>query len=242
MDSKPQNRSRQVIRNLYYHFAFWLVKKRIMGRGNIIKRHGSFLKNVVFNIRGDDNSVEIAPGVSLKNVTFYIKGNHHSVKIDEDCQFNRGGVIWIEDHHGRLEIGAGTTIEEVHIAITEPGSKVIIGKDCLLAYDIDIRTGDSHSLLDASSRKRLNSAQDVIISDHVWIAAHVIILKGVTLAMNSVVATGAIVVKSPQEAGVVIAGNPAKVVKREITWARERLQLLWEKRSIPPVRHPQDTA
>ena len=99
----------------------------------------------------------------------------------------------------------------------------LIGRDCLLAYDIDIRTGDSHSLLEAASGKRINPAQDVIIGDHVWIAAHVNILKGVSIGMNSVIATGATVVKPVQEAGVVIAGNPAKLVKREITWTRERI-------------------
>jgi acetyltransferase-like isoleucine patch superfamily enzyme len=223
MDPKPHSRSRQVARALYYRLAFWLVRTKVRGRGNVIHRNGAFLKRVLFDIRGHDNTVEIAPGASLNNVTFHLRGSHHCIKIEAGCRFNRGGVIWLEDEHGLLEIGAGTSIEAAHLAVTEPGRKIVIGRDCLLAYDIDIRTGDSHSLLDASSGKRINPAEDVIIGDHVWIAAHVSILKGVTIEKDSVVATGAIVVQSPQKAGVVIAGNPAKVVKQEITWARERM-------------------
>ena len=41
---------------------------------------------------------------------------------------------------------------DVHIAVTEPGSKVQIGKECMFANDIDIRTGDSHSILFFGSR------------------------------------------------------------------------------------------
>ena len=191
------------------------------GHGNIIKRSGAFLKRVTFDIHGNDNVIEIAPGAILRNVTFRIIGNRHHIKIGEGCQFNRGGLIWFEDENGQLEIGAGTSIEEAHLAVTEPGRKISIGRDCLLAYDIDIRTGDSHSLLDGSTGERINAAEDVTIGDHVWIAAHTCILKGVRLAENSVIATGAVVVKPCDIPGVILGGNPAKVLKENITWAKE---------------------
>jgi acetyltransferase-like isoleucine patch superfamily enzyme len=52
----------------------------------------------------------------------------------------------------------------------------------------------------------------VIISDNVWIGMNAIILKGVTIGENSVVAAGAVVTKSVP-ANVVVAGNPAVVTK-----------------------------
>jgi acetyltransferase-like isoleucine patch superfamily enzyme len=213
---------RNMVRSLYYRLAFWLVRMKVHGRGNIIKRKGAFLKHVTFDIQGNGNVIEIAPGAVLRNVTFHIIGNQHKLKIGEGCHFNRGGVIWFEDENSLLEIGAGTSIEEAHIAVTEPGRKIIIGRDCLLAYDIDIRTGDSHSLLDASTGKRINAAEDVVIGDHVWIAAHTRILKGVRLAKDSVVATGAVVVKPCDIPGAILGGNPARVIKENITWSKER--------------------
>lgn len=213
---------RNTVRSLYYGLAFWLARKKVHGHGNIIKRKGAFLKHVTFYIQGNDNVIEIAPGAVLRNVTFHIIGNKHHVKIGESCHFNRGGMIWFEDKNGLLEIGAGTSIEEAHIAVTEPGRKISIGRDCLLAYDIDIRTGDSHSLLDGSTGSRINAAEDVIIGDHVWIAAHACILKGVRLAENSVVATGAVVVKPCDVPNVILGGNPARVIKENITWSKDR--------------------
>jgi acetyltransferase-like isoleucine patch superfamily enzyme len=222
METKPDNPSRQIIRKLYYRLAFWLVRRKIRGSGNEIHSRGAYLKHVTFDIQGNGNLIEVAPGASMKNVLFRIRGDHHRVRIGTGCRFNRGGVIWLEDDHGLLEIGAGTTIEEAHIAVTEPGRKISIGANCLLAYDIDIRSGDSHSLLDPTG-KRINPAEDVIIADHVWIAAHVRILKGVRLARDIVVATGAVVVKPFETPGIILGGNPAKVIKENIGWSKERL-------------------
>jgi acetyltransferase-like isoleucine patch superfamily enzyme len=52
----------------------------------------------------------------------------------------------------------------------------------------------------------------VIIKDNVWIGMNAVILKGVTIGENSVVAAGAIVSKNVP-ANVIVAGNPAIVVK-----------------------------
>ena len=223
MKNEPSD-LRQALRRLVYRLAFWWVRKRIRGRGNTIRHAGAFLKNVTFDIDGNDNQVHIAPGAVLRNVTFYLRGDRHRLSLAAGCGIHRRGLIWLEDCDGRLEIGAGTTIEEAHLAVTEPGRSITIGSDCMLAYDIDIRTGDSHPLFDAASGERLNPAQDVVIGDRVWIAAHTSILKGVRLAHDSVVATGAVVVKPSDQPGVVLGGNPAKVVREGVTWSRSRRQ------------------
>jgi acetyltransferase-like isoleucine patch superfamily enzyme len=53
----------------------------------------------------------------------------------------------------------------------------------------------------------------VIIADNVWIGMNAVILKGVTIGENSVVAAGSVVTKSVPENSVV-AGNPAVVVRK----------------------------
>jgi acetyltransferase-like isoleucine patch superfamily enzyme len=52
----------------------------------------------------------------------------------------------------------------------------------------------------------------VIIGDYCWIGANVIILPGVKLGNNVLVAAGSVVTKS-FESNLVIGGNPAKVIK-----------------------------
>lgn len=206
----------------YYGKIFNQITRKISGKNNRIDCGAAILLSVTFDIKGNDNSVQIGEGSKLNGVTFYVRGNNHKITIGKRCKFNRGGSLWCEDYDCSLIIGENSTFENVHIAVTEPGRKVVIGSDCMMAYDIDIRTGDSHSILSTETSDRINYAADISIGNHVWIAAHCSLLKGSTIAENSVVATGSVVTaKFP--ANVIIAGNPAKIIKRGITWSRKRV-------------------
>lgn len=209
----------------YIHNAYYkkTIKKKVRGQGNIIHSKGANLNKITFDIEGNNNSILIGEKCTLYGVTFYIRGDGHNIRIGQECQFNRGSNIWFEDNGCILEIGKGSTFESVHIALTEPGSKVIIGSDCMFAYDIDVRTGDSHSIIEVISGKRINYAKDVVIGNHVWIAAHCTILKGVSIEDNCVIATHSVLTKSVHEKGVIVGGNPAKILKKDVTWYRERV-------------------
>lgn len=214
---------RSVAQWIYYRNPFVRVKRKIEGKNNKIIYDKAVLSSVFFDISGDDNRIEIMDGCTLTNVVFYIRGNGHHVLIKRGCRFNRGGNIWFEDNNCSLLIGENSTFVDVHLALTEPNSKITIGQDCMFAYDIDVRTGDSHSILSKESNERINYAADISIGNHVWIAAHCILLKGTTIPNDSVVATGSVVTKQYTSDGIIIGGNPAKQIKTGITWARKRV-------------------
>jgi len=195
-------------------------KYMINGLNNKICNDGAILKSVNFDIIGDNNTISIGYHTVLKGLHFRIRGSGHSIKIGTNCRFNKGGTLWLQDSNGTIEIGNKTSAEKIHIAVTEPSSQVSIGNNCLFAYDIDIRAGDSHSIICSETGKRLNYAKNIHIDDHVWVAAHVIVLKGVRIGKNSVIATGSVVTKSCGE-GVVMGGNPAMVIKENINWNRK---------------------
>ena len=199
------------------------VSKTIRGTGNFFQAEGARLSNVALDIVGDRNRITIGEGCIFYNLKFHIRGSDHVIEIGKNCRFTRGGLIWLEDDGCTLSIGQDTTMVEVTIAVTEPGSKVVIGEECMFANDIDIRVGDSHSVIDTATSKRINFAENIVIDRHVWIAAHTVILKGVTIGENSVVATGAIVTRSC-EPGSILAGNPAKVIRSGVSWQRQRIQ------------------
>ena len=198
-------------------------QKEIRGKNNKFKLDKAYFTNCKFDISGDGNEVVIMDSASFTNVRFYIRGNNNKITIANKVRFNRGGELWIEDENCEISIGSGSTFEDAHIAVTESRSKVTIGEDCMFAYDIDIRTGDSHSIIDAQTNNRINYAQNITIDNHVWVAAHVSILKGVRLLSNSVVATRSVVTKKFDTGNILIGGSPAKVLKENITWDRKRI-------------------
>lgn len=191
----------------------------IKGNHNNIDNKGVFYK-VVFDINGNNNIISIGKNTTIKNTLIYIRGNNHSIIFQEGC-YMHGGELWIEDHSCSIIVKNKTTIEHAHLAVTENGSVLEIGEDCMLAKNIEIRTGDSHSIIDLSSGNRINKAASVCLADHVWVGNGATILKGVAIGENAVVATGAIVTSNvPPE--TLVAGVPAKTIKTSITWDRNR--------------------
>ena len=104
------------------------------------------------------------------------------------------------------------------------GKSIHVGEDCLFSDQIEFRVGDSHSILDAVSKKRINPSMDINIGNHVWIGHDVKILKGANVGNNSIVATGAIVTKNEYPSNVII-GGVGKILKENVDWCAQRIDI-----------------
>ncbi len=194
---------------------------RIRGKRNRVQARGAFLSRVSVDIVGSENTIRIGPGSRLSNTRIRVRGSHHTLELGEYCQY-KSGSLWFEDQECVIAIGDRTTVEGALIKVTEPRSSIVLGKDCMLGTDIEIRTGDSHSLIDLTTGRRINGAQNVCLGEHVWLGAHVRVLKGVTIGAHSAVGTDSVVTQSVP-GHCIAAGVPARVVRENITWARERI-------------------
>ena len=190
------------------------------GIGNSISNKGIF-KNVTYDIVGNNNEIVIGENTCINNALIFIRGDHHRLVIEDNCFFGEG-EFWIEDDHCSIIIHSNTTIEKAHLAVTESHSVLEIENDCMLAKHVEIRTGDSHSIVDMETGKRINKAANVLLGKHVWVGAHAKILKGVTIGNNSVIGTAALVTNDIP-AHSIAGGVPAKVIRSNIDWKRERI-------------------
>ena len=110
-----------------------------------------------------------------------------------------------------LTIGNNVGMSSTRLWIHESariGNNVKIG-GCVLITDTDAHPMDY--MARRSSNEGTKSAP-VVIEDDVWIGAHCIILKGVTIGARSVIGAGSVVTKSIP-ADCVAAGNPCRVIK-----------------------------
>ena len=195
---------------------------RIGYRGNRLQGT-PFLSHCKILLTGKNNTIIFGTMSRLTRCTIHIFGNNNRVIIGDDCILHAGD-FWIEDDGNCISVGNGTSISgSTHLAATE-GTNILIGRDCMFSSEIAVRTGDSHSIIEAVSNIRINHASDVTIGDHVWIGNRAILLKGSSVPDNSVVATGAIVTKKHDGANVILAGSPAKVVRENIDWLRARIR------------------
>lgn len=190
------------------------------GRNNQIHNKGVKV-NTRIQIRGKNNQVILEKGCGLRNSLIKVAGNNNIVVIHKGA-FIYGAELWIEDNNCRIEIGDNAYIgHHSHLACTEDGSQLVVGSDGMMSSYVQVRTGDSHSILDLDGN-RINPAESVKIGNHVWLGEGSKVLKGVTLGDHVVVSTGAIVTKS-FGSNVLLGGIPAKVLKEKITWDSKRL-------------------
>ena len=197
-------------------------------RNNLVVRsqselYGEGVQNVF--ICGNDNYILVGENCNLRKVSFFIRGNGNRIVIGDNCsayavQFH------IEQDGNEIIIGNGTTLHgrdehTIHMAADEE-SKILIGEDCMLSHGIQIRSTDSHSIVNMNG-DRINSARDVVIGDHCWIGLQSIILKGTVLEPHCVVGAGAVCSKRYGKANCTVAGNPARIVREEIDWDRKLL-------------------
>lgn len=88
--------------------------------------------------------------------------------------------------------------------------KITIGKGTWIAPNVGIITAN-HSIEDLNKH---NEAKAVTLGERCWIGMNSMILPGVELGPRTVVGAGSVVTKSFPEGDCVIAGNPAKIIKK----------------------------
>lgn len=110
-----------------------------------------------------------------------------------------------------LTIGNNVGMSSTRLWIHESvriGNNVKIG-GCVLITDTDAHPMDY--VVRRSSNEGTKSAP-VVIEDDVWVGAHCIILKGVTIGARSIIGAGSVVTNSiPVDC--MAAGNPCRVIK-----------------------------
>lgn len=109
-----------------------------------------------------------------------------------------------------MHIGNDTNIFS-KIITSEP-YLISIGNHSTIATNVTLITHDA-SIGALNDR---NQASDlcgrIIIGDNCFIGSGAIIMYGVTIPANTIVAAGSVVCKSPEKGGVIIGGNPAKII------------------------------
>ena len=172
--------------------------------------------------RGQNNRIIIGDYTRLVDCVITIRGNNNTILIGDKCVC-RQATFCIEDDNNSIEIGERTALcGQIQLAAIE-STNIKIGRECLFSSRIDIRTGDSHSLIQQGTRKRINQSVSIDIGDHVWIGTGVTILKGTSIAENCMVGAASLLCKSYTNPHCVIAGVPAKEVKYDIDWLAERI-------------------
>lgn len=88
--------------------------------------------------------------------------------------------------------------------------KIVLGSGVYIAPNVGLITVN-HDLYDIDKH---TLGGDIIIGDNVWIGMNSVLLPGVIIGNNTIIGAGSVVTKSFQEGYCVVAGNPAKIIRK----------------------------
>jgi acetyltransferase-like isoleucine patch superfamily enzyme len=131
--------------------------------------------------------------------------------------------------------------ENLNIHYSDSGAKLIIGKFCSIAGNINIYLGGNHRtdwvttypfghinqhiFNNFNGQGHPATKGDVVIGNDVWIGQNVTIMSGVTIGAGAIIANNSHVVRNVEPYSIV-GGNPAKLIKYRFT--KEQIEKLLE--------------
>lgn len=131
-------------------------------------------------------------------------GSHYS--IGRGCRFDIG-------ENAIVTFGEGGHVTAFSNFIIS--NKLIIGDNCVISWGCQFLDDDHQKIFYKEKEEKEN---EIIIGNHVWIGTGAQIYKGTNIADGCVIAANSVVRGIFNEPNSLIGGNPAKLIKREITW------------------------
>jgi len=206
---------------LKFIFSFSLTKRGSNNQINISR--DVILRKCRIKIIGDRNKIFISSKSRLTGLSIEIFGNDNIINISDKVVFYESGRMELDANNCSIIIGEKCTFGSAYIFTGENDTSILIGNDCMFSRDIGMNTSDFHSIIDLETSTRINKPKNIIIGQHVWVGNSAFINKGAEIGDHCVIAQRALVPGKFFENNSLIAGFPAKIIKSNISWSREKL-------------------
>lgn len=182
-------------------------------------KFNSFFPKIFFKL----NKVKFGKNLKLIGYPFVFRGSNATIEIGDNCLINSNffsnllglyqRTIIIARGRGQIKIGNDVGISGASIYSTD---RIEIGDYSAIGANTKIFDNDFHPI-DPTDRMKGDvskvMAKPIKIGKNVFIGCNCIILKGTEIGDNCVIGAGSVVHGMFPE-NTIIAGNPAKVIKK----------------------------
>ena len=193
--------------------------------GGLFERNiGMNIYEIVQRIKFWRNADRIGPDMLATHWRLYFKSTMKALCKEKFLRFGEGADFRpgaYAECCSKIEIGNNVVIRPCTFLFADPalgGGGIVIEDDVLIGPGVHFYT-NNHEFSDLTMPIMLQgyppptSEDSIVVKSGAWIGAGAIILPGVTIGKNAVVGAGSIVIRDVLEF-TVVAGNPAKVLKR----------------------------
>jgi acetyltransferase-like isoleucine patch superfamily enzyme len=160
-------------------------------------------RNLLYRFLG----VDIKVYANLKKIS--IPRQWEDIQIGRDATLDDGVVLLCNGNPKRGKISIGERCYINRHTMIDAHAQIEIGPDCMIGPFCYITDGDHARNGDKRLADKGMDTSPVQLEDNVWVGAHAVILKGVTIGRQAVIGAGAVVTKNV-EAFSTVLGVPAK--------------------------------
>lgn len=189
-----------------------LKDNKIIGNPNLINSRVEFT--------GKNNILFCEDNINIVNSSIQFHGDNSVVYL---CFTKSNYPLDIHIFQNSLiYIGRDNKFSPVlHINVQEH-QNLIIGDDCIIGSNCNIRTSDAHIVYDSNTKKRVNNSSSVLVGDHVWLAHQVYIEMGVHIGSGAILSNNSHAYKhSLLKSNYLYAGNPARVAQKDVFFTKD---------------------
>lgn len=191
--------------------------------------------NVHLGGGGKNNIIRIHKNLRARNVCLtFDKDTSDNICVlgdSGDCPGLDMIVVFQAGRANKLTVGRRTVINGAKIWLGN-GSALHIGNDCMLSYEIMIRTTDGHAIMDNATGAIINHQRNAcIIGNHCWLGLRTIVNKNAQIPDNTIVASGTVLTGKFVNQHTIIAGNPGRVIRTDVSFSDKSIYELTQ--SLP---------
>lgn len=215
------------------------------GRSNAISVKKSYsklfnrIKGLKLIIYGENNVIEFDNDVRFINSRIVINGNNANFIIGKNSNISNANIT-IDGDNVNFKIGKDAYFESLYSVISGcntanninvdigdncsfganmrifaggwENNNLIIGDNCMCSRDVSIYTHDGHNIFDKNNYAK----NSISIGNNVWLGHGSYIAKNTCLNDDTIVGAKSFVNKQFEQRNIIIAGNPAKIIKKNV--------------------------
>lgn len=166
----------------------------------------------------DNATLDLGNNVHMDHNCEFVGGYNSKTEIGEESWFNAYMVMY--NWSGNCSIGDGCRFGRFNLLAVCAGDRIELGKGCLTARNVSIMSKDGHPIFDVNTGKQINQGEDCTLrlGEHVWCGNGAIIMAECDVGRNCMIGANSFVRNKVFANNCMIAGNPARVIRKDIAW------------------------
>jgi acetyltransferase-like isoleucine patch superfamily enzyme len=191
------------------------------GRESILPLEDGAVDGMKIDVIGKNNKVRITRRQKFFGCQLNIHGDRNTLDIEASLKPIHHSLFHFSPTGNDRVIKIGSGFSGIgHFRVVEDNSYIHLGNDCMFSWDVTIMASDYHTIYDKTGQVLNKAAGGVTLGNNIWVGCKSTILKNTQIGNGSIVGACSVVTRQFKDENCILAGNPAKIVKRDIRWSR----------------------